>query len=68
MPRPNIIRINGQYRLGPALANGASGMWLVFQCGLFFLTHSAEEVFQARDISDDTLVAVKLEYFNSDPS
>jgi len=68
MPRPNIIRINGQYRLGPALANGASGMWLVFQCGLFFLTHSAGEVFQACNISDDTLVAVKLEYFDSDPS
>jgi casein kinase I homolog HRR25 len=26
------------------------------------------EVFQARDISDDTLVAVKLEDFDSDPS
>lgn len=36
MPDTGIIRVNGQYRLGPALANGASGMWLVFQYTLFF--------------------------------
>jgi casein kinase I family protein HRR25 len=39
-----------------------------FNVPCFLSLRLAGEVFQARDISNDTLVAVKLEYFDSDPS
>ena len=65
---PNIIRINGQYRLGSPFANGASGTWLVFPYINIFLLLLIGQVFHAHNISNGKSVAVKLEDFDSDPS
>ena len=67
MPDSGVIRVNGQYRLGPVLANGASGMWLM-NVPLFSSLHLVGEVYQACNISNNSLVAVKLEDSASDPS